>query len=205
MSLWLDEDVLERVRAGAPFAYRSWQPERVCVVLGRSNAAEREAHADRCAANGVPILRRRGGGGAVVLAPGMLVVSLAKCVKEAYHFTEYFHQINGLIMDALREIGVQNLTQQGISDICLADRKILGSSMYRSKALLFYPASLMISNDLALLDRYLKHPSKEPEYRQGRPHREFVATLAGAYPALTVAAAQAALDRAMPRRISEIE
>ncbi len=42
--------------------------------------------------------------------------------------------------------------------------------MYRSRDLLFYTASLMIANDLMLLDRYLKYPSKEPDYRKGRSH-----------------------------------
>ncbi len=50
--------------------------------------------------------------------------------------------------------------------------------MYRSRDLLFYTASLMIANDLMLLDRYLKYPSKEPDYRKGRSHLEFVTTIA---------------------------
>ena len=205
MSNNLDDDLLDAVRAGTPSAYRSWQPQAPFVVLGCGNAAEREVYEERCQADSVPILRRRGGGGTVVLSPGVLVISLIKHVKHLYHFAEYFFQINEIMIDALRGCGVEHLHQRGISDICLGDRKIVGSSMYRSKTLLFYTASLMVENDLTLLDRYLRHPSKEPDYRQGRPHRDFVTTLAAAHPGLTVAAVQPQIDRVFLQRIHEIE
>lgn len=205
MSNNLDNDLLDAVLAGAPSAYRSWEPHAPCVVLGRGNAAEHEIYEERCQADNLPILRRRGGGGTVVLSPGVLVLSLVKHVKHRYHFAEYFFQINEIMIDALRGCGVEHLRQRGISDICLGDRKIAGSSMYRSKTLLFYTASLMVENDVTLLDRYLKHPSKEPEYRQGRPHREFVTTLAAAHPGLTVATVQPPIDRQFSERIHEIE
>lgn len=205
MSNNLDDDLLDVVRAGAPHAYRSWEPDAPCVVLGRGNAVEQEVFEERCQAEHIPILRRRGGGGTVVLSSGVLVVSLVKLVKHPYHFAEYFFQINGIMIDALRGCGVEHLHQRGISDICLGDRKIAGSSMYRSKSLLFYAASLMVNNDLTLLDRYLKHPSKEPDYRQGRPHGEFVTTLAAAHPGLTVAAVQPQIDRLFLERMHEIE
>ncbi len=141
----------------------------------------------------------------MVLSPGVLVISLVKTVKHLYHFTEYFFQINGIVIDALRELGVNGSNQRGISDICIGDRKISGSSMYRSKALLFYTASLMVANDVTLLDRYLKHPPKEPDYRQGRPHRDFVTTLAAEHPGLAVATVQPQIDRLFLQRLHEIE
>jgi lipoate-protein ligase A len=153
----------------------------------------------------VPILRRRGGGGTVLLAPGNLVVSLVKQVQHQFRIQEYFRQINGYIIEALHTLGVQQIYQQGHSDLCLNDRKILGSSMYRKKHLLFYTASLMISNDLAEIDRYLKHPSKEPDYRQGRSHAEFITTLNREYPEITVTRAKTAIDDVFTQHVEEIE
>jgi lipoate-protein ligase A len=74
----LDEDLLERVPGSAPFSVRTWEPDRVAVVLGRGNSLEREVRQEACGTDGVPVLRRLGGGGAVVLSPGCVVVSLAK-------------------------------------------------------------------------------------------------------------------------------
>lgn len=200
----LDTDLLESVRAGAPWAYRCWEAPELAVVLGRGNKAATEVYEERCKAENIPILRRRGGGGTVVLSPGVLVISLVIRVKQRYHFQEYFWQINEYIIEALAKAGLTELEQQGISDICLRQRKILGSSMYRSKEILFYTASLMVSNDLQLLERYLKHPSKEPDYRQGRKHRDFVTTIRQEYPEIPFQTIKGMLDETLLKRIPEI-
>lgn len=186
MNVYLDEDLIERVRGGVPWAYRLWEPEQVMVVLGRSNKAAVEVYEQACRDDGIPILRRRGGGGTVVLSPGIVVISMVKQMQRQFFPQEYFSQINTFIIEALQHLGIQDLSQQGHSDICLQDRKILGSSMYGSKNLLFYTASLMVANDLALIDRYLKHPSLEPDYRQGRSHQEFLTTISHAYPHISI-------------------
>jgi lipoate---protein ligase len=201
----LDEDLLELVRAEDTWAYRSWEPQACLVVLGRGNHAALEVYEERCQREQVPILRRRGGGGTVVLSPGVLVVSLAKRVQHQFYIQEYFRQINDYIIDALQSLGIQDLAHEGHSDICIRDRKILGSSMYRSKALLFYTASLLVANDLTLISQYLKHPTTEPEYRQGRAHHEFLTTITQEYPALTLAIVQNRIDQALQRRIPEIK
>ena len=77
--------------------------------------------------------------------------------------------------------------------------------MYRSKDMLFYTASLMVSNDVQLLDLYLRHPSKEPDYRQGRSHHDFVTTICREYPKLTLTDIKAAIDSVLHLRIPEIE
>jgi lipoate-protein ligase A len=77
--------------------------------------------------------------------------------------------------------------------------------MYRKKHVLFYTASLMISNDITEIDRYLRHPSKEPEYRQGRSHAEFLTTLSREYPAITVTRAKTATDDVVTQHVEEIE
>ncbi len=200
----LDADLLESVKAGESRAYRCWEAQEVAVVLGRGNKADTEVYEERCNAENIPILRRRGGGGTVVLSPGVLVLSLVTRVEQRYHFQEYFWQINEFIIEALAKVGLDELEQRGISDICLRQRKILGSSMYRSKEILFYTASLMVSNDLQLLERYLKYPSKEPDYRQGRKHRDFVTNIRQEYPEIQLQTIQRMLDEVFVKRISEI-
>lgn len=201
----LDEDLIEQIRSGSPWAYRSWEPNRFAVVLGRGNRAELEIHERRCREAKISILRRRGGGGTVILYPGILVISLAKCVKHQFQIKEYFRQINAYIIESLQSLGIRDLNQQGHSDICIRDRKILGSSMYRSKQLLFYAASLMVSNNLEIIDQYLKHPSKEPEYRRGRSHQEFLTTIHREYPEITIEIVKSRIDELFRQRISEIE
>ncbi|MBN2357537.1 hypothetical protein JXO59_15595, partial [candidate division KSB1 bacterium] len=128
--------------------------------------------------DGSAILRRRGGGGAVVLMPGIACITCAfKSVKSnsPYHF---FRLINEWIMNVLqRKYHIHGLSLRGTSDITLNDKKILGCSMFKSRQTFLYQGSLMIRCDFALINRYLKHPSREPDYRRGRSHDEFMTTL----------------------------
>jgi lipoate-protein ligase A len=41
-----------------------------------------------------------------------------------------------------------------------------------------YLGSVLVNPDYPGIERYLAHPSREPEYRAGRTHRDFIAGLA---------------------------
>lgn len=177
----LDEDLLEAVCAdpGAGPQLRVWQPTRVAVVLGRSNRPEQELHLDACRADGMPVLRRLGGGGAVVLGPGCVVVSLVRRVVRSTALGEHMAFAVEGIVAGVGSLGGPRLVPRGHGDLCVGERKVLGSSAFRRRDVFFYQGSLLVAFDLGLIDRYLRHPSREPEYRQGRPHRSFLTTLAG--------------------------
>lgn len=173
----LDQDLLARAQGGQGPLVRVWEPREPAVVLGRSNRAEREAHLDACAADGVPVLRRRGGGGAVVLAPGCLVASFARAVSRPLAVGTHMEEAVELLRRAVATAGGVGLNPAGTGDLCHGDRKVAGSSAFAGRGAFFYQASLLVDLDLALVDRYLRHPSREPAYRRGRPHREFLTTL----------------------------
>jgi lipoate-protein ligase A len=156
---------------------RVWEPRAPAVVLGRSNRAEREADLDACARDGVPVLRRRGGGGAVVLAPGCLVASFARPVPRPLAVGSHLGEAVAVLREAVAAAGGVWLAPAGTGDLCHGDRKLAGSSAFVGRGAFFYQASLLVDADLSLVDRYLRHPSREPAYRRGRPHREFLTTL----------------------------
>lgn len=173
----LNDRLVLLVNENNPLAYNIWEPENTLVVLGHSNIAEDEVYSEQCAQDNICVRKRRGGGGAVVLAQGMLVISIAKCVHSFPTPLKWLRKINSLVIDVLEGNNVKNLFQRGISDICIDVKKILGSSLYLPKGRLLYQASLLVNCDLTTVERYLRHPRWEPDYRQGRSHREFLTTL----------------------------
>jgi len=96
------------------------------------------------------------------------------------------------------------LSQRGISDLTVDGRKVGGSSLYvpRRPSVFFYQASLLVDCDLGLMARYLRHPPREPAYRQGRVHQEFCTTLRAEGCVLEAPALAALLTERLPRLLT---
>ena len=126
--------------------------------------------------NGIPVLRRSGGGGTVLLHPDCIIVGLGIWVKDFYKNDFYFRCINDAIMDSLALIDNKffDLYQDGISDIAYKEKKIAGTSLFRSRNYLLYQASILFKTDVGTIEKALPHPSREPNYRKNKSHREFL-------------------------------
>ncbi|MBP9706229.1 MAG: hypothetical protein KBD78_01195 [Oligoflexales bacterium] len=175
--MWIDDLILEQ--SHQDIFFKVLIPQSTMVVLGSANSAEKECQVEACKLDGVPILKRYGGGGTVVLYPGCIVISLGVWVKNIYHNDKYFKSINQAIIRALASYNSRfsKLTQNGISDIVHGEKKIAGTSIFRSRNYLLYQASLIWSLDIELIERYLQHPSREPAYRNKKSHRDFLSDL----------------------------
>jgi lipoate-protein ligase A len=175
--VWIDDHILRR--CAEPLALACWVPETPVVVLGSANDPAVELNVAACEAAGVEVLKRYGGGGAVVLHPGCVVVSLGLWVRQWYQNKAYFERANGALIDALAEEWpeLRQLRQDGLSDLVWpegGDRKVAGTSLFRSRNYLLYQASLLVDVGISHIETLLAHPSREPEYRRRRPHREFL-------------------------------
>jgi len=177
MSSHLDQDLPDEVRGAGTAALRVWEPQELRVVLGRSDRPEEEVKIDACRKDGVPVERRMGGGGTVLLSPGCLVVSLAVPVPAGVLLGSHMERAVELLGRIVSEVSGVPLTPRGTGDLCAGERKVLGSSALRGRGVFFYQASLLVDVDMKLIHRYLKHPTREPSYRRGRLHRDFLTTL----------------------------
>lgn len=158
---------------------RLWQPENYFVVLGHSNRLRAEANFPACVAHGIPILRRVSGGGAVLQGPGCLNYSLVldgqaheiKNIATAFHYVleRHRHLIETLTGREVR-IG-------GVSDLAVGGRKVSGNAQYRKSRYVLVHGTFLLNFELAAIERCLLLPPKQPEYRDNRPHLEFVANL----------------------------
>jgi lipoate-protein ligase A len=158
-------------------AFMVWQPMETSIVLGQSNQPETAVYLNEAEQDGIPVYKRHSGGQTVILTPRMLIISVRLISEKLENPQVYFKRINQIILAALAETGIQNLVEKGISDIAIGEKKILGSSIYRKKSMVFYHAVLNIAETPEFIGRYLKHPVREPDYRIGRKHEDFVTSI----------------------------
>lgn len=154
-----------------------WTPDDTYVVLGRSNNPVKALNLEEVNEDNVKVLKRPSGGETVILSPKTIVIGVKIKLENGLNAHQYFKVINDKIMSTLGEFGVKDTYMKGISDISIKNKKILGSSIYKKKDIVFYHAVLNVNESIGLISRYLKYPSKEPDYRKGRNHEEFVTSL----------------------------
>lgn len=177
----LDDALLQSVEeSDAAPLLRLWEPSNYAVVVGRANRIERNVDLDACRRDGVPIVRRCSGGGTVLLGPGALVFSLVLRVDSGDRLANVEGATKAILDRVLRPLQqrVANLERQGTSDLAAGDIKVSGNSQRWMRTTLLHHGTLLYDFDLDRIGRYLTKPEREPEYRRGRNHREFVANLA---------------------------
>ena len=197
----VNEDLLDRYRQTGVPVYRLYEPPTLCAVLGASGKPAQDLLLENLEADGVPWMKRRGGGGTVILGPGQVVLALVTTVDSPFKNREYAAEINSWIVDSLALLGVNDVHPEGISDLAIGEKKIVGTSLYRTRLILFYQASLLVANDIAVFTRYLAMPSKVPEYRKGRRHEEFCTTIAREGYALTARDVMGAMESVVSKRL----
>lgn len=184
----IHDDLIKEISNQHPVACLLWQPDSTVVVIGYAQVAEREVDVAQCRLSGVPIIRRCGGGGAVVLMPGVLCITLAFNSRQSASPSFFFHRINDFISERLAAaFNIRGIHRAGSSDLAIGDKKILGCSIYKSRQNWLYQGSLLVNPDLHLIELFLRHPSKEPDYRQSRSHHEFITGLQSCGYSLTIA------------------
>ena len=173
-----DELLLQAVMRDGQPRIRVYRPEQTTVVLGRGSNPEIELNLEACQADGVALLRRRGGGCAVVLDSGNVVVSVAVAAEGLNHTLRRFELISDWLLKHIQGMGYRDVYRDGTCDLVLDERKVGGACVYRSLGLILFSATLLISPDIENIERYIKHPPREPHYRGGRAHRDFLRGLA---------------------------
>ena len=169
---------------------RIWSADKPAVVLGYSNLPEREVVIEACRKEGIPILRRTSGGGAVLLDAGCLNYSLVLPIT--YHSAlASVGQTNQYVMEnhrlILQEMLGREVKLQGDTDLVFGDRKVSGNAQRRLRGAVLFHGSFLFNTDLELMGRVLAFPSRQPEYRNGRNHHQFVNNLNLTAPVLRTA------------------
>jgi lipoate---protein ligase len=180
-NLACDEALLELCESSTgDGVLRVWEPENYFVVVGYSNRIVSEVNVTACEAKGIPIFRRFSGGGTVLQGPGCLNYSLAvknermgipADLTDSYRFVLARHMKLSL-SDPSEAVQIQ-----GISDLALDGRKFSGNAQRRTRLCSLFHGTFLLRFAIPLIERYLRMPSKQPDYRHGRSHEAFLCNL----------------------------
>lgn len=180
-SLALDEAFLDALDAGTGMeTLRVWEPGELFVVVGFANSVGTEVNVPVCADSGVPIYRRVSGGGTVLQGPGCLNYSVVLRIEEGGPLASVSGAnefILGRVRDALNPLVDGEIEMRGQTDLTIDGRKFSGNAQKRKRHALLFHGTLLLDFELGLIETYLRMPSKQPDYRDGRGHSDFVTNL----------------------------
>lgn len=180
-NLALEESLLELAEQGSwDCEYlRVWQANEVFAVIGRGSRYQQEVNVPACENAGVSVFRRCSGGAAIVAGPGCLLYAVMLSLKRRpeLQMVDVAHEFVMQNMVAALKPIVPIVTYAGTCDLVIDGRKVSGNSLRVRRDWLLYHGTLLLDMDLKYIDRYLNHPPREPEYRQHRPHHDFVANI----------------------------
>jgi lipoate-protein ligase A len=180
-NLACDEALLELCeRGGENGILRVWEPDNYFVVVGYSNKVSREVNVAACQELAIPILRRFTGGGTVLQGPGCVNYTLA--VRNEFagipaDLTHSYRFVLGRHLTALASYVAEPIEIEGISDLVTTGRKFSGNAQHRKRRCSLYHGTILLRFDIAVMEKFLPMPSKEPVYRRGRSHATFLSNL----------------------------
>ena len=157
---------------------RVWQPKSRIAVLGRSQKAEKEIYLEATRQDAIPIFRRQGGGGCVILDENSICIALRYNRNRKLSVCDYLKHSSTGIQLFLRETYDIEVEIKDNYDLLLNERKFLGSSLYMPRDYCYYSAVILFDREaLTGIKKYLSMPSKEPTHRGGRSHEDFLVPL----------------------------
>lgn len=179
-NLALDEALLLAAEErGAGPVLRVWESPALAVVLGASCRINDDVAVELCRSEGVVISRRSSGGGTVLIGPGALNVAVVLPVDAAPGLAAV-DTAQAFVLESLaRSLSKagQVIMVQGSGDLTLGDRKFAGSAQRRLRRYFLVHASLLYDFPIGLIVRYTRLPHRQPSYRSGRSHDEFLTNL----------------------------
>jgi lipoate-protein ligase A len=162
---------------------RIWKNER-SIVIGRAQIARFETDVDYCLAEGIPVVRRFTGGGAVYNGPGNLNWSIsvgrefsAGDIKYAWDIREVFRVSASLVTAAIQMCGRDVRFDEPANRIISPEGKVSGMAAYLSKDGMFCHGTLLLDADLAEAAKLTEPAEIELERRYARSNPMRVANI----------------------------
>jgi len=163
----LNDAALRSVSKGqATFWLSGW--DRACINVGRSQRVRDEVDLTAAREDGIPIVRRQGGGGTMYLTPeGELTWGLA-APSSAFPegLEDIYAEVCGRVVDALADLGI-DASHEPINDVVTPDGKISGATARRGDGAVYVGGTLLYRIDPDEAFRYLTPDKDKEKHRDG--------------------------------------
>lgn len=161
-SFGLAADEWMACRPEGPPCLRLYTYRSHCVLIGRHQRLDSEAHLEHCAARGIAVSRRPTGGGTILMGPDQLGLALTVPAARRGDFPrqtrELFLRMASGLLQALQDLGIGAEFHRK-NDLEVGGRKIAGLGIFAAPGggLLFH-ASLVVDMDIPLMLSVLRTP-----------------------------------------------
>src|SRR3989338_7454468 len=161
LNMAIDEAVSRAVASGGPPTIRfyTWNPS--AVSIGTFQCLDDEVSRAFCSSNGIDIVRRITGGGAVYHdRAGEVTYSVIAPQKLFGGITESYREICGWLISGLAALGLQ-AEFKPINDILVAGKKVSGNAQTRRNSVLLQHGTVLYDLDVRTMFSCLKVPKEK--------------------------------------------
>ena len=137
---------------------RFWGWNAPCVVLGRFQSVRNEVNEDAARAEGIQLVRRISGGGAMFIEPeGAITYSIyaPEAIVDGMTFPESYAFFDAWVIDALKELGV-DAWYAPLNDIASSGGKIGGAAQARRGGGVLHHTTMAYQMNIPRMTRVLR-------------------------------------------------
>lgn len=153
------------------------------VIIGRNQLLNSEVNVDYCHRNGIGIVRRKSGGGAVLADMNNIMFSY---ITSSSDVTATFSEYTSMVARSLRMLGL-DASDNSRNDILIGDRKVSGNSYYHMPGRSIVHGTMLYDFDENMMANALTPPDVKLRSHGVASVRSRVTTISEQLPELSLA------------------
>jgi lipoate-protein ligase A len=162
----IDEALLEsRIDGRSGDTIHLYRRRPPSVSIGYFQSAAEVADLEACHRDGIPVVRRISGGGAIYTDEGQLVYALITRPERPMKAKQGLEVVCGAVVRALGRLGIEGAQMEGLNDVVVGNAKVSGSAQVIRKGVHLVHGTVLVDADLEAMATYLRPYGTKMEHR----------------------------------------